>query len=510
MKPQVQRTSSAPTLRAIALGAVWALMTVIAILHQYRGGGPHGAPTVDALCPMGGLATLYKVLADGEYLQRVFPSAVILLVATVLLVILFRRVFCGWICPLGAMQEFFAFIGRRAGWHRSLHGSKLDAGLRPLKYVVLVAILALTWHTGQLVFRPYDPWTSYAHVSAGWGELTDEFPIGSIILVLLLVGSLVVERTYCRYLCPFGAFLGAISRRGIVRVVRNDHTCIHCHRCDAVCPVDIPVEALPQVTTGECLSCGKCVNACPIPSALNLEAYRGRLRPSVAGITALAIFFGVILLTKVSGGWKSLPATMSEITGVGSTLDPANIRGFMSLKDIEAAYGVSAAGLRDHLQLPGDTGLGVPVRTIMPRVGRDVEEVRQATAELLVADSANSPDGAAGEASPEETQPHSGPLPPGHPTEAEPEYKHPDTSAITGSMTLADIEERYELTTRMLLGELGLPPETSATIPLKDILRPLGREVEEVRRAVAEMLRRQDDTPHNMEQQHNAPAAASQ
>jgi NapH/MauN family ferredoxin-type protein len=302
MKPEVQRTSSAPLFRAIALAAVWALMTLITILHQYRGGGPHGVPTVDALCPMGGLATLYKVLADGEYLQRVFPSAIILLGATLLVAFIFRRAFCGWICPLGAMQDFFAAIGRRTGWHRSLVGNKLDGALRSLKYVVLVLILALTYYSGELVFRHYDPWASYAHVSAGWGELTDEFLVGSILLVLLLVGSLVVERPYCRYLCPFGAFLGAVSRYGLVRVVRNDHTCTHCRRCDNVCPVDIPVEAMSQVTTGECVSCGKCINACPIPSALNLEAYRARLRPSFAGLIALAIFFGVVLLTKVSGG----------------------------------------------------------------------------------------------------------------------------------------------------------------------------------------------------------------
>ncbi len=510
MKPRVQRTSSAPTLRAIALGAVWALMTVITILHQYRGGGPDGVPTVDSLCPMGGLATLYKVLADGEYLQRVFPSAIILLGATLLVAVILRRAFCGWICPLGAMQEFFAFIGRRAGWHRSLHGSKLDAALRALKYVVLVVILALTYYSGELVFRHYDPWASYAHVSAGWGELTDEFLVGSILLVLLLGGSLVVERPYCRYLCPFGAFLGAISRYGLVRVVRNDHTCIHCRRCDNVCPVDIPVEAMSQVTTGECVSCGKCINVCPIPSALNLEAYRARLRPLYAGLIALTIFFGVILLTKFNGGWKSLPATMSEITGEGGTLDPANIRGFMSLDDIEMAYGISAVQLRDHLQLPGDTELDVPIKTVMPRLGRSVEEVRQATAKLLAADSANSPDGAADEASPERTQPHSGLLPPWQPNESELGQHQPDTSAITGTMTLADIEEKYGLTTQMLLGELGLAPETSADIPLKDILRPMGREVEEVRRAVAAMLQRQDDTAPNREPEHAVPAAGSQ
>jgi len=476
MKPEVHRTSSAPLLRAIALATVWALMTVIAILHQYRGGGPDGVPTVDALSPMTGLATLRKLVTDGEFIPGVYPSAIIILGAAVLSAIVLRRAFCGWICPLGAMQELFAVIGGRVGWHRSFEGSKLDAALRALKYVVLVIILALTYYTGELIFRPYDPWTSYAHVSAGWHRLSGEFLVGSILLVLVLLGSLVVERPYCRYLCPFGAFLGAISKRGMIRVVRNNHTCIHCHRCDSACPVDIPIEAMTQVTSAECLSCGRCVNACPIPSALNLEAYQSRLRPSVAGLIALAIFISVIALTMVSGGWKSLPAHIAEVAGAGGTFDPDNIQGFMSLAEIARAYGVSAVGLREYLGLAADTDLDSPINTIMPHLGRDVDEVKEATAALLVMGEVDSPNG----------------------------------TAISGNMTLAEIEASYELSAQTLLGELGLPADTDTDMPIREILEPLGREVKEVRQTVAVILKWQADTTHDTEQQRTIPVAASQ
>ncbi|GAI30879.1 unnamed protein product, partial [marine sediment metagenome] len=161
---------------------------------------------------MGGIATLYKVVADGTFIHRTRPSAIILLLGTVVLALAFRRAFCGWICPLGAMQELFATLGRRLHWRRPTHDNKIDGSLRWVKYLLLFVILFFTYRTGELVFSPYDPWASYAHLTAGWGEIAEEFLIGTIILVAALLGSMFIDRPFCRYLCPLGALLGVISK----------------------------------------------------------------------------------------------------------------------------------------------------------------------------------------------------------------------------------------------------------------------------------------------------------
>ncbi len=383
MNTSAKPRSASRTLRLLSLVAVWAIMTYITVLHQKTGGGPEGAPTVHALCPMGGVATLYKVVADGTFIQRTFPSSIILLLGTGVLALVFRRAFCGWICPLGAMQELFATLGRRLHWRRPTHDNKIDGSLRWVKYLLLLLILFFTYRTGELVFSPYDPWASYAHLTAGWAEISDEFLIGTIVLAAALVGSMLIDRPFCRYLCPLGALLGAIAKVGAVRVVRNEETCTHCQRCNQACPVDIKVESMLQVQTTECLSCGECVASCPVPQTLEFRARRRVVSPLVLGAATLVIFFGMVLATQSAGVWKSQPDSLTEITGQGLTLDPANIRGFMSLNDIERTYGVPAGELIQRLGLPADTDPTEPVKNIMKPPDRDVQEVRDAVATLI-------------------------------------------------------------------------------------------------------------------------------
>ncbi len=281
------------------------------------------------------------------------------------------------------MQELFATLGRRLRWRRPTHDNKIDGSLRWMKYLLLFFILFFTYRTGELVFSPYDPWASYAHLAGGWGEISEEFLIGTIILVAALLGSMFIDRPFCRYLCPLGALLGVISKLGAARVVRNEETCRHCQRCDQVCPVDIKVESMVQVRTSECLSCGECIAACPVPQTLEFRAPRRVVSPLVLGAATLAIFFGIVLATQCAGVWKARPDSLTEITGQGVTLDAANIRGFMSLNDIERTYGVPAGELIRRLGLPGDTDQTKPVKDVMKPLERDVQEIRDAVAMFI-------------------------------------------------------------------------------------------------------------------------------
>lgn len=433
---------------------------------------------MDALCPFGGVETLYKWAVDGTFLRRTFPSSLILLAGTVLLALVLRRAFCGWICPLGAMQEVFAGLGRRLGWRRSTSASRVDAKLRALKYVVLVVIVAATWAAGDMVFRPYDPWAAWAHLSAGLKTLGQEFLVGSLVLGLSLLGSLVIDRPWCRYLCPLGALLGGLARAGAVRVVRREETCLHCRACDRACPVDIPIEAMPQVRTTECLSCAECVAVCPAPRTLELRSGRRVWPPLAFGLVALALYVGVIVGSQAAGVWRARPLSMAEITGEGSTLDPANIRGFMTFEQIEQAYGVPVADLLRELSLPADTDPKTEIRNVLEPAGREVEEVRQAVARLRGASS-----------------PAGGALPPATPGPgpAAPSAGGPAVSSeeprLSGMMTLRRVDGQYGVPAEWLVRRLGLPADTDREVPLRDLLRQRGREVQEVREAVEEYRR---------------------
>ncbi len=69
--------------------------------------------SLHALCPFGGVVTIYQFLTTGTFVQKIHESAFILMIIGFLMAVLFGPVFCGWVCPLGTVQEWFAALGRK-------------------------------------------------------------------------------------------------------------------------------------------------------------------------------------------------------------------------------------------------------------------------------------------------------------------------------------------------------------------------------------------------------------
>lgn len=92
---------------------------------------------VDALCPFGGVESLWALLAAGGLVRRVEVSSAILFVGTLAIALPFGRSFCGNVCPLGALQELFARAGRKVFGRRLELPAVLDRPARYLKYAVL-------------------------------------------------------------------------------------------------------------------------------------------------------------------------------------------------------------------------------------------------------------------------------------------------------------------------------------------------------------------------------------
>ena len=126
--------------------------------------------------PFGGLESLYGWLKEGTFLKRTNFNDMILLIIVTALALLFRRTFCGNICPLGTIQELFGKLRKLIFKKRFVIPVKADRYLRYLKYAVLVVVLAATWKLGTLVVRPYDPWPVYHHLFSE--DLLTEFPFG--------------------------------------------------------------------------------------------------------------------------------------------------------------------------------------------------------------------------------------------------------------------------------------------------------------------------------------------
>jgi polyferredoxin len=198
--------------RLLILAVIVVFISDEAYMHQVKGGGPDGSPSIHALCPYGGLESLYTVFTSGTFIDKIYSGTLVLFLVSVITALFFRRGFCGWICPLGGLQEFIARLGRKIMGRQLVMPIKVDKILRYLKYVVLVVTAVFAWKTATMWMSPYDPWAAYGHLGEGLPAVWKEFSIGFIILIVTFIGSFFYDRFFCKYLCPMGGFLGLISK----------------------------------------------------------------------------------------------------------------------------------------------------------------------------------------------------------------------------------------------------------------------------------------------------------
>jgi len=359
-------------IRWVLLASFLILITIQAFLHQVNGGGV--SPSIHALCPYGGLESLYSVIFSGTFVQKIFIGTMTLLAITLLLSIFFRRSFCGLICPFGALQEFFSLLGKKIFGKRFIISSKIDKPLRYLKYLVLIITIFFAWKTAGLWMDPYDPWAAYGHLTGELSSLTSEYLIALILLILVVIGSMLFDRFFCKYLCPMGAVYGIISKISPSRITRNKEKCVNCNLCSKNCPVNIDVANCDKVTSAECIGCQSCVLSCPKKDALEYKTLGKSMKPLTVIIIVIAIFFGGLLASKSVGLFNLLPKAITT----GTKLSVEEIKGYMTLKDVSTGTGIEIKKLYEKLGIPDSVPADTKLKEVKNFVdGFEVEAAKE-------------------------------------------------------------------------------------------------------------------------------------
>ena len=243
------------------------LIAAIAVNHTLAesGGGIAflSSASLHAVCPFGGVETLYTYLSSGLFVQKIHDSSLVLASIVILLSILFGPVFCGWVCPLGTVQEWVSKIGKKLFKRRFNHfvPVKLDNALRYMRYVVLIWVLYVTATSGSLIFEAYDPYFALFNF---WS--TEVAWSGLVILGVTLLLSVFVERPWCKYACPYGAVLGVTNLFRVFSIKRAESTCKADGACSIMCPMNIQVDTVKTVRNHQCISCLECTSEaiCPV------------------------------------------------------------------------------------------------------------------------------------------------------------------------------------------------------------------------------------------------------
>jgi len=241
-------------------------VVIIALVYLALG---FGRRTFEAYCPFGGVEALYGLFTTGNYTCALSEANLAMFIGLIALVVLSKKSFCSWICPVGAIGELLNRVGFRIRHKKQLIGPKADRVLRWLRYPVLLIVLYFTYKIEDLIFRGYDPFylifSGFGHGSLGMASI--------VIMASILLASLLISLPFCRYLCPLGAIQGFLAWVGIAKIYPDEGTYIDCGLCDRACPQLIPVSTKNNMRHIDCTNCLECVEVCPVKNCLEVKVF---------------------------------------------------------------------------------------------------------------------------------------------------------------------------------------------------------------------------------------------
>ena len=339
----------------------------------------------EAYCPMGGLQALATYLSRGSLPCSMSSVQVMMGIALVAAIVLFSKLFCAYICPVGTVQDLLGKARRslKIKGIKVSNGSASDKILRFVKYALVFWIFYMTVTASELFCKNLDPY--YAIATGFKGEITLWMSIVSISVVVL--GSFFIDMFWCRYLCPLGAISNSLKfwlwigvlfgvyyvagvlgadipwavllggfcilgylleifnsrpKMQLLYVTKDEGACNNCGLCMKKCPYHIDIKSCNngKVNHVDCTLCGECVAACST-GALNIgmckptKSKAWNLVPAI--LTVILVAFGMW-----AGGKFELP-TIDVEWGIEKVAEDGTVT---QLKDPAALKTTTIEGLR--------------------------------------------------------------------------------------------------------------------------------------------------------------------
>ena len=340
----------------------------------------------EAYCPMGGLQALTTFFVRGSLPCSMSMVQIVMGIVLAAAVVLFSKLFCGYICPLGTVQDLLVKLRNVIGWKgiEIKSGSIADKVLRVIKYALLFWIFYMTATASELFCKNLDPY--YAVATGFKGEITLWMSIVTVALVL--VCGFFINMFWCKYLCPLGAIsnslkfwvwivvlaaayyvLGLVGvnvpwwallaafcvagylleilcgkpKLQVLHIMKNDAKCTHCGICNKHCPygIDIANCKTGAVNAVDCTLCGECTAVCPMDAIHTGVCVKGSrnlgnvLLPAVIAVLLVAFGFW-------AGDKYELP-TINVTWGIEETLEDGTVK---QLVDPSVLETMEMTGLR--------------------------------------------------------------------------------------------------------------------------------------------------------------------
>jgi polyferredoxin/major membrane immunogen (membrane-anchored lipoprotein) len=248
-----------------------------------------------------GISVISQGLAERDFnLLRSFLQLISTL-AVIPVTLLFGRFFCGWMCAFGTLGDLLYSLSSKVFHIKFRIDAEADHYLKYIKYALFLYILVVVWIIKAFKISSLSPWDAFGSLLTftslpDFSYVITEVSVGLLLLVAIILGSLFVERFFCRYFCPLGAVFAIISHIKFLRIKKPTDKCGSCKACTNKCSMGIPLYQMEHVASGECIECMKCVNVCPHEN-IQVTAITGATHPALTAALAVTAITGVYYIS---------------------------------------------------------------------------------------------------------------------------------------------------------------------------------------------------------------------
>lgn len=209
----------------------------------------------------------------------------------IIFILLFNKLWCGWVCPFGTFQDGVSFVRKKFGVRKTRFSERTKRILRPVKYLMLFAFLStpiiflLGFNIGYApLFCEICPAKSilnafegnFLNLAVHFSSVTMFSILTCIVAGVTLAGIFFKERFFCIF-CPIAAFINIFNKFSMLRLKKDTDSCDNCGNCWQVCPMDIKELYLekerPNIPKEDCILCLRCVESCPQDHGLSLRFF---------------------------------------------------------------------------------------------------------------------------------------------------------------------------------------------------------------------------------------------
>jgi ferredoxin len=209
----------------------------------------------------------------------------------IILTLLFGRIYCSTLCPLGTLQDLFGYLSKKLSPRKKIF--KFKSAVNWLRYGLLALVILSVFTGSILLVNLLDPYSAFGKIISNFlrpllvlmnnlaskglsyadiywlprvkwvtvNKAALAFALGWLILLVVLVVKR--GRLYCNTLCPVGTILGLFARYSLFRITLDKTKCNSCGKCSAVCKAECINPMDQSLDFSRCVGCMNCLSPCP-------------------------------------------------------------------------------------------------------------------------------------------------------------------------------------------------------------------------------------------------------